>query len=194
MTATPFISRQVHQWPAGVLPKENGNTSNRIPINAHYNPQHLSSISLPVLPVCNQNLLSTKTKRFTFVLFKQTYGFQYSVPLTARHSHRDLDSARSFRPIVLPNGTILIRLRDGIRLVICLRSKRSAVLIFSIFCSVEMTMNKAVRVTNMKSRIVISLESSANSAALIHPNGRVYQYGSRVEIVAYDGMHNNRFM
>lgn len=55
-------------------------------------------------------------------------------------------------------------------------------------------MSKAVRVTNMKSRIVISLESSANSAALIHPNGRVYQYGSRVEIVAYDGMQNNGFM
>lgn len=60
--------------------------------------------------------------------------------------------------------------------------------------SVDMTLDKAVRVVNYRSRIAISLSSSAGSAALIHPNGRVYQYGSRVEIVAYDGMKNNNYV
>ena len=57
-----------------------------------------------------------------------------------------------------------------------------------------MTLDRAVRVTNSKSRIAISLSSAASSAALIHPNGKVYQFGSRVEIVAYDGMQNNNFV
>lgn len=121
VTATPFISRQVHQWPAGVLPKENGNRdgniSNRVPISAQYIPQQMSSISMPVLPVI-KIIIDMKQMILYFVLFQQTYGFQYSGPLTTRHNNRDLDSARSFRPVVLPNGTIQIRLREGIRLVL----------------------------------------------------------------------------
>lgn len=57
-----------------------------------------------------------------------------------------------------------------------------------------MTLDKAVRVTNCKSQIAISMAGTANSAALIHPNGMVYQYGSRVEIVAYDGMQTNNYV
>lgn len=60
--------------------------------------------------------------------------------------------------------------------------------------SVDMTLDKAVRVINCKSRIAISLASTASSAALIHPNGKVYQYGTRVEIVAYDGMQKNNYV
>lgn len=94
---------------------------------------------------------------------------------TTRRNHRDLmDSARSCGPVALPNGTILIRLRDGIR--------------------VDMTLDRAVRVMNCKSQIAISLASTAGSAALSHPNGKVYQYGTRVEIIAYDGRHTNNYV
>lgn len=56
-----------------------------------------------------------------------------------------------------------------------------------------MTIDKTVRVINQKSRIYIAFSSVLDSSAMIHPNGRVYQYGSRVELVAYDGMRNNNF-
>lgn len=65
---------------------------------------------------------------------------------------------------------------------------------FKLINSVDMTLDKAVRVTNCKSQIAISMAGTANSAALIHPNGMVYQYGSRVEIVAYDGMQTNNYV
>lgn len=91
-----------------------------------------------------------------------------------RSNIMDYDSSRSCGPIALPNGTIQIRLRDGIR--------------------VDMTLDKAIRVINQRSRVAMSLSSKGSSSALIHPNGRVYQYGSRVEIVCYDGLKNNNFV
>lgn len=57
-----------------------------------------------------------------------------------------------------------------------------------------MTLDKSVRVVNSKSRIAIALDSSTSSAALFHPNGKVYQFGTQVEIVAYDGMQSNNFV
>ncbi|CAD7078019.1 unnamed protein product [Hermetia illucens] len=98
----------------------------------------------------------------------------FPLPFSNRRSNREFDSTRSCGPMALPNGTIQIRLRDGIR--------------------VDMTLDKAVRVVNQRSRVAISLSSNGSSSALIHPNGRVYQYGSRVEIVAYDGMKTNNYV
>ncbi|KOB64445.1 Uncharacterized protein OBRU01_17833 [Operophtera brumata] len=42
-----------------------------------------------------------------------------------------------------------------------------------------MTIDGAVRVTNAKNNIILALSRSGAAAALIHPNGRVYHYGSR---------------
>ncbi|XP_026470453.1 uncharacterized protein LOC113374693 [Ctenocephalides felis] len=69
-----------------------------------------------------------------------------------------------------PHGTISVRLRERIR--------------------VDLTIDKAVRVINFKNNIVLSLAGTGSAAALMHPNGRVYQYGSRVEILAHD-VHNS---
>ena len=57
-----------------------------------------------------------------------------------------------------------------------------------------MTLDRAIRVVNQRSMVAISLSSNGSSSALIHPNGRVYQYGSKVEIIAYDGMKTNNFV
>lgn len=59
---------------------------------------------------------------------------------------------------------------------------------------VYLTLDKSVRVTNSRHNITISLSSNGCSAAMIHPNGKVYQYGSLVEIVAYDGNETNDFV
>ncbi|KAG7210406.1 hypothetical protein KM043_011938 [Ampulex compressa] len=75
--------------------------------------------------------------------------------------------------VVTPHGTISLRLRNRIR--------------------VDMTIDRAVRVINFKNNIVLSLSGSGAAAALLHPNGRIYQYGSRVEILAHDTHGNNKY-
>lgn len=57
-----------------------------------------------------------------------------------------------------------------------------------------MTLDKAVRVLNQRSMVAIGLSSNCNSSALIHPNGRVLQSGTKVELVTYDGMKTNNYV
>lgn len=57
-----------------------------------------------------------------------------------------------------------------------------------------MTIDRAVRVINFKNNIVLSLSGNGALAALLHPNGRIYQYGSRVEILAHDVHGNNKLV
>lgn len=57
-----------------------------------------------------------------------------------------------------------------------------------------MTLDKAVCVIDSRSRITISLSCNGASAVMIHPNGKVHQIGTCVEIVAYDGTKRNNFM
>lgn len=44
----------------------------------------------------------------------------------------------------------------------------------------------------LQSKIIISLSPDGDSAALIHPSGLVYAYGSRVEITTTDGNGNTK--
>jgi hypothetical protein len=44
----------------------------------------------------------------------------------------------------------------------------------------------------LQKNIVISVGPTGQSSALFHPNGHVYQHGSRVEILAYDCRGNNK--
>uniref|UniRef100_A0A1B6MG25 Uncharacterized protein n=1 Tax=Graphocephala atropunctata TaxID=36148 RepID=A0A1B6MG25_9HEMI len=48
-------------------------------------------------------------------------------------------------------------------------------------------------VIRMALSMVMSLSASGASSALLHPNGRIYQYGSRVEIQAHDVHGNNKY-
>ncbi|XP_043072008.1 uncharacterized protein LOC6559852 isoform X2 [Drosophila grimshawi] len=85
-----------------------------------------------------------------------------------------LQSCPGSGPIAMSNGTIQVRLREGVR--------------------IDMTLDKAVRVLNQRSMVAVSLSRNGTNSALIHPNGRVLQNGSKVEIVAYDGMKSNNFV
>lgn len=60
--------------------------------------------------------------------------------------------------------------------------------------SIDMTLDGAVRVLNQRNKVAVSLSHDGNCSALIHPNGRILQIGSKVEIVTYDGMMNNNFV
>jgi len=74
--------------------------------------------------------------------------------------------------VISPHGVITLRLNERIR--------------------VDISPEKAVRVANAKNGIVLALSASGSSSGLIHPNGRVYQYGSRVEIMANDSQGNHK--
>ncbi|KAF7286286.1 wurstfest [Rhynchophorus ferrugineus] len=75
--------------------------------------------------------------------------------------------------VISPHGVITLRLHDRIR--------------------VDISPERAVRIANSKNGIVLALSASGSSSGLIHPNGRVYQYGSRVEIMANDSQGNDKF-
>lgn len=85
-----------------------------------------------------------------------------------------MDSSRPFGPIAMPNGTIQVRLREGIK--------------------IDLTVDKSIRIMNPKGKIVIAMSGNSSSAALMHPNGQVFQHGGLVDIVAYDGMKRNNFV
>lgn len=93
---------------------------------------------------------------------------------SGRMSNLDYESTYAAGPITLPNGTIQIHLRDGV--------------------IIDMTLDKAVRVFNTRSMVALALSSNGSVSAMVHPNGRVYQNGSRVEIVTYDGMKTNNYV
>lgn len=76
--------------------------------------------------------------------------------------------------MISPHGVITLRLNERIR--------------------VDISPEKAVRVANAKNGIVLALSASGSSSGLIHPNGRVYQYGSRVEIMANDSQGNHKYV
>uniref|UniRef100_A0ABD2WLE5 Uncharacterized protein n=1 Tax=Trichogramma kaykai TaxID=54128 RepID=A0ABD2WLE5_9HYME len=75
--------------------------------------------------------------------------------------------------LATPHGTISLRLRNKIR--------------------VDLTVDRAVRLINWKNNIVLALSGSGTASALLHPNGRIYQYGSRVEILAHDFHGNDKY-
>ncbi|XP_034950108.1 uncharacterized protein fest [Chelonus insularis] len=87
---------------------------------------------------------------------------------------REQDSENlSVGAVATPYGTISLRLHNRIR--------------------VDMTVDRAIRVINFKNNIVLSLSGSGSASALLHPNGRIYQYGSRVEILAHDSNGNHKY-
>ncbi|XP_050311542.1 uncharacterized protein LOC126747090 [Anthonomus grandis grandis] len=83
------------------------------------------------------------------------------------------DSYQVSGTVISPHGVITLHLNEQIR--------------------VDISLDRAVRVTNAKNGIVLVLSSSGSYSGLIHPNGRVYQDGSRVEIMAIDSQGNDKF-
>jgi len=93
------------------------------------------------------------------------HPFYYS----AEQEHKETPVAAE----ATPYGTICIRLAHRIR--------------------VDMTIDRAIRVINLKNSIVMTMNATGSASALFHPNGRVHQYGSRVEIMANDTRGNHKY-
>lgn len=73
-----------------------------------------------------------------------------------------------------PDGTIEVRLHDGIRVLISL--------------------DHSILVLNPKSQVRAAISGDLKLSAMEHPNGKVYQQPDRVDIVAYDGTNRNTFV
>ncbi|XP_037027486.1 uncharacterized protein LOC119068130 isoform X1 [Bradysia coprophila] len=96
-------------------------------------------------------------------------------PSTHHRRHSECNIAhRAHRPVVLPNGIFQLTLRDGIK--------------------IDITLDKAVRLTNVFRGIDVSIDAKGTSSSITHPNGKVNQYGSEVEVVCYDGTNRNDFV
>ncbi|KAJ8985185.1 hypothetical protein NQ317_018214 [Molorchus minor] len=99
-------------------------------------------------------------------------------PITVKNFADDFtdiysDDGYSGGTTISQHGVITMRLREYIR--------------------VDISLDRAIRISNAKNGIILALSASGSSSGLIHPNGRVYQYGSRVEIMANDGQGNDKF-
>uniref|UniRef100_A0A1B6E0L1 Uncharacterized protein n=1 Tax=Clastoptera arizonana TaxID=38151 RepID=A0A1B6E0L1_9HEMI len=122
----------------------------------------------------------------------ELYPTQYYQPMWGLPSHKNklsyfpeekhcidpyLDPDSDEKPpgvfIATEHGTMVIRLPHRMR--------------------IDMTIDRAIRILNFKTNVTLTLNASGSSAAIIHPNGRVYQYGSRVEMLARDVRGNNKF-
>lgn len=57
-----------------------------------------------------------------------------------------------------------------------------------------MTVDNAVVVQNPAFNIKLALSNDLRSAAIQHPNGRIYQNGNDVNVVAYDALKRNNYM
>lgn len=88
---------------------------------------------------------------------------------------REYDDSNNYgsSAIATTHGILSLRLNHGMR--------------------VDLTTDQAVRIINFQSNIVIAMNSAGSVVAMLHPNGRVHQYGSRVEIMAHDPRGNHKY-
>lgn len=57
-----------------------------------------------------------------------------------------------------------------------------------------MSLDRAIRVVFPLQNILIAVSNTASAAAIFHPNGRVVQNSSRVDVVAHDGVRHNNYL
>lgn len=64
----------------------------------------------------------------------------------------------------------------------------------TIWHSIEITMDQAIRINCPMQKITVHVSSSASATSIIHPNGKILQNNSLVDIVAHDGLHRNELL
>jgi hypothetical protein len=121
-----------------------------------------------------------------FVSYISSYihPVQYiTLPISLKQNHppafeddhsRSLVFNRIFGPVANVDGTVEVRLHEGIRVLI--------------------TLDQSILVLNPKSHVRAAISGDLKFSAMEHSNGKVYQQSDRVDIVAYDGTHRNKFV
>jgi hypothetical protein len=58
------------------------------------------------------------------------------------------------------------------------------------YFSIELTIDGAIHVVNLENGIVLALSKCGNVSAMVHRNGKIFSYRSRVEIQAFHSRGN----
>lgn len=58
----------------------------------------------------------------------------------------------------------------------------------------EMSLDRAIRLFIPKSNILIAISNTAASTAILHPNGKILQYNSRIDLETHDSNKRNDFV
>ncbi|XP_014279959.1 uncharacterized protein fest isoform X2 [Halyomorpha halys] len=128
----------------------------------------------PVSPLCNAAALAAPIWRTTSRTSNKVYPYFNPTPEdTSAFQEMEGDLGLPGTATATAHGTISLRLAHRMR--------------------VDLTIDRAVRLLNFKNNIVIAMNPTGSACALLHPNGRVHQYGSRVEIMAHDIRGNHKY-
>ncbi|XP_058838183.1 uncharacterized protein LOC131693924 isoform X2 [Topomyia yanbarensis] len=127
--------------------------------------------SISSYPLEQKAVIRSTTPSQLFQYYQNQQQHQRPYPAVP---HAAYEPIPQFGPLVLPNGIIQLRLRDAV--------------------VIEMTVDRSIKLMNNQERVTIALSSTGTSSALNHPNGIVFQNGSRVDIAAYDGRRKNCYI
>lgn len=136
-------------------------------------PEPWSAPWYPVSPLCNAAALSAPIWRNSSRTSNKAYP--YLSPPEESYVFQEMEGDFGLPRIAMatPHGTVSLRLSHRMR--------------------VDITIDRAVRLINFKNNIVIAMNPTGSACALLHPNGRVHQCGSRVEIMANDVRGNHKY-
>lgn len=65
---------------------------------------------------------------------------------------------------------------------------------FTFFDSIDISLDRAIRIACPMQKILVCISGSTTNAVIYHPNGRIFQNNSRVDLVAFDGSHQNNLL
>ncbi|XP_031617044.1 uncharacterized protein LOC116336946 [Contarinia nasturtii] len=133
----------------------------------------------------------------------QTYGtFTLKVPLDSKiwrsisastpQNHRILSKKLSVPPVPLPINFISAANNHNLMTdvssegLICIRRQDN------IF--IDISLDGAIRVACPTQKILICVSAMATNIVIYHPNGRIFQSQSHVDVVAFDGTYQNNLV
>ncbi|XP_055299731.1 uncharacterized protein LOC129567135 isoform X2 [Sitodiplosis mosellana] len=59
---------------------------------------------------------------------------------------------------------------------------------------IDISLDRAIRIACPMQKILVCISGSTTNAVIFHPNGRIFQNNSRVDLVAFDGSHQNNLL
>ncbi|KAL1464913.1 hypothetical protein WDU94_004518 [Cyamophila willieti] len=90
------------------------------------------------------------------------------------NSNTSQDSYTPGMAVATPHGTMSLRLAHDIK--------------------IDISVDSSIRVINKRNNVVIALNQYGCTSAFLHPHGRIYQNGSKVEMLVYDQVSGNNKM
>lgn len=62
------------------------------------------------------------------------------------------------------------------------------------FFSIDISLDCAIKIACPTQKLLVCISDTAANTVVFHPNGRIYQNNMRVDLVAFDGSHQNNLI